>query len=148
MALVATVIGAFGPFLGEMTMVEATSATLRMLKDSINQFNPSLKSGLIDLASSLVKCQHHLAPMALCQMHVLIKAHFNSRHMDNANRRPCRQLLDTIERLQRPFNTPTMLHQREMTLLTAPPPPPPQPVVVIEQSKTDLDNGVEERIMK
>lgn len=143
MGLVATVIGAFGPFLGEMTLVEATSALLRMLKGSIDQFNPSLKSGLIDLASSLIKCQHHLAPMALCQMHVLVNAHFNSRHMDQTNRRPCRQLLDTIERLQRPFNTPTQLHQREMTAPAA-----PQQVVVVEQvAKVDDKDTIEDRIM-
>jgi len=150
MGLVGSLIGAFGPFLPEMAMVEATSATLRMLADLISQFNPSLKAALIDLAGSLVHCQHHMAPMALCQMHVLIAALFNSRHMDSANRRACRQLLDSIERLQRPYNTPTLIHQREM--IQRENPTLPQVVQIrpeeIPMKEKNVEKDVEERVMK
>merc|ERR1711935_1080601 len=146
--LVGALIGAFGPFLPEMAMVEATSATLRMLADSIIQFNPSLKAALIDLAGSLVHCQHNMAPMALCQMHVLIAALFSSRHMDSANRRACRQLLDSIERLQRPYNTPTLIHQREMIQRENPTLPQIAQIRPEEIPEKNIEKGVEERVMK
>ena len=73
--LLARLIGSFGPFIPDETMIELTSILLRLLHSKIDKYQPELKIAIMKLAEEMVKCRHNLAPMALCQLDELVLCH-------------------------------------------------------------------------
>ena len=73
--LLARLIGSFGPFIPDETMIELTSILLRLLHSKIDKYQPELKIAIMNLAEEMVKCRHNLAPMALCQLDELVLCH-------------------------------------------------------------------------
>ena len=73
--LMARLIGSFGPFVPDESMIELTSILLRLLHSKIDRYQPQLKIAVMNLAGEMIKCRHNLAPMALCQIDELVLCH-------------------------------------------------------------------------
>ena len=79
-SFVGAIVVAFGAYLTEDDMLDLVSVILRMLKDALNKDQAGVKGALFELAESLVSSRHRLAPLALCQLHHLTRAHLNRFH--------------------------------------------------------------------